>query len=403
MPIKPIPNQGLRVTEPEYLPLKAYQSGGFYWDGEAQKVIRSVLGDFLPPLIQAWQAGHRTGLFQLFDGDGQEVLSQSRQVGPRDPIPARELRQLRRNLETFKTKANSPDTTPNNRFIIQEFKLPDFDRDPDLYRISGAFWNRRLHVLWGCERAAESSLPPAAALAKLPSTRQFSIAKKYWSWLAALLALLLLLLCIWLFGSGRSHGNPEPSAQSGVTGSAGSAGPAGSGGAASSSSPGSTDSQGLPPLPAPSGAPSGGGGGSGMPPATGGAGAAAPAGGGPAAGAGAGTAQRTAASNQSQNESQNQNSLAAGLKIQKQGEKTLPDGKMEVQLAVGGGTGSGPKPKVDYWEVDGIKQAGDDEIRPALSVGRHAVKVHLEGPDGKPVELASSLVITLDARLEPAQ
>lgn len=86
MSIQLIPHQGLRVAEPEYLPLKAYQSGGFYWDGEAQKVIRSILGDFLPPLVQAWPAGQRTGLFQLFAGS-QEVCARVARPARATPFP----------------------------------------------------------------------------------------------------------------------------------------------------------------------------------------------------------------------------------------------------------------------------------------------------------------------------
>jgi hypothetical protein len=60
-------------------------------------------------------------------------------------------------------------------------------------------------VLWGCERAAESSLSPAAALAKLPATPAFHLPKKYLWWLAALSALALLLLLLWWHWPGKHN------------------------------------------------------------------------------------------------------------------------------------------------------------------------------------------------------
>ena len=106
-------------------------------------------------------------------------------MGPGNRVPARQLSLQRKQLDVLRESADFPETTPNNQWIIRQFKLPAFERDPELYRLSGPFWNRRLQGLWGCERVMETSLPPAAALPKLPVTS----AAKSWPGAAAVVAL----------------------------------------------------------------------------------------------------------------------------------------------------------------------------------------------------------------------
>jgi len=396
MSIQLIPHQGLRVAEPEYLPLKAYQSGGFYWDGEAQKVIRSILGDFLPPLVQAWPAGQRTGLFQLFAGS-QEVLCQSRPASPRNPIPARQLQLLSRCLEDFKRKADSPETTPNNRHIIQQFKLPDFDRDPELYRVSGGFWNRRLHVLWGCERAAESSLPSAAALAKLPSTGAFNIPKQYLRWLAALLALVLLLLLLWWLWSSLHH---DVSANQAVPAPVTTAAKPAFSPPAPNSPPGNPGINDARPEPKTGQAVS-------PPPDNPSPGAPLPAASPNPLPARDGQQNRSVASATPPTAPQpgTPNPSATGLEIDKLGQQLLPDGKVKVQLAVRDPSGSGKTPKVTYWTVDGVTQTGADKMTFELATGTYAIKVYAESPPGNPVVLSAKLKVTEhqepDVQLDP--
>ena len=397
MPPQPLPNRGLSIAEPEYLPLKAHQGGGYYWDVEAQQVIRSVLGEFLPPLEQQRQDGQRVGRFHLDDGDG-EVLCNSRQVGPGNRVPSRQLKLLRKQLDLLQQKADFPETTPNNRWIIRQFKLPDFERDPELYRLSGPFWNRRLHVLWGCERVLETSLPPAAALPKLPVD---SVAKS-WPAAAALAALglfvaLLLLLPLAMHRS-ATHAERQPPLGE-PAGVAPSTTAMTSGKVASSATGESSDSE--------TSAAEGKGTGSLAPKSD------APA-------SGSGDAQNPSCPNPrdaqtashppgntngsavpkvpslAQEASPDDNTTARKdeFAIQKQAERRLPDGSMEVRLVVWDTSGQRKTIQVDFWQVDGVSGPGGQEFTSKLTHGRHLVKARARKSTSAPVEISATVTVS---------
>ncbi len=165
MPLTSLPDQGIEVPLSEYNRLRAFQGGGWFWDHDNQQVIREVLGDFLPRVEDRRDRGG--ALFQHFVG-GAEVASRSQAVGAQmNRVPRSEYQRLQRALENLKRKAQDPHTDPNARKVIEKFCLPDPAKDPDLYRLHGSGWNRRLLVLWGCEREEGTSLAPVAALQRI--------------------------------------------------------------------------------------------------------------------------------------------------------------------------------------------------------------------------------------------
>jgi len=189
--IESIPNGGLKVSTATFTRLKAFQGGGDYWDH--QDLVRESLGEFLPPVQQILDADKRFGIFRKSVA-GRETLWKSRPArGSR--VPEEEIRRLTSALETFKRKANSPDTQQNARDIIQHFRLPDISKDPDLYRICGPWWDRKLQILWGCERIPDSSLAPTAAVTKIPIDKSYGLKRAL-----ALLLLLCTLLAALIWG-----------------------------------------------------------------------------------------------------------------------------------------------------------------------------------------------------------
>ncbi len=191
--IEKIPDGGLRVATSSFPRVKAFLGGGFYWDH--QDLIRESLGEFLPEVQQVQESGNLFGLFRKHVR-GREVLCRSVPVGSAR-VPEHEVRRLAAALDAFKQKADAPDTQPNAREIIRQFRLPDVSRDPDLYRLTGPWWDRKLQVLWGCEGVADSSLEPAAAVAKLPIDKAYK-ARRALSVLGLLLLLCALLAaCFW--------------------------------------------------------------------------------------------------------------------------------------------------------------------------------------------------------------
>ena len=191
MPLEPA-SHGLLARAPEYEPLRAFSQDGRYWDRVPQQLIREgALAEFLPAVeVEEDERGKYARFFRT-PGE-QNCLARSRPVG-RHGIPPVQLARLSAALEAFKQKALVPGTQPQNRDLIERFRLPDIARDPELYRLAGPWWNRRLEILWGCERRRDSSLPAAAAASKLRGDRWYTLRRL----LTAFLLLLLILLPAW--------------------------------------------------------------------------------------------------------------------------------------------------------------------------------------------------------------
>jgi hypothetical protein len=188
MPLEPA-TTGLLARAPEYQPLRAFSQTGRYWDRVPQQLIREGgFAEFLPPVESEEDDRGNFGRFHCESGR-KELLSRSQPVGRRG-IPAEQLERLRKAIEDFKLKANTQRAQPQNVELIQRFRLPDIAHDPELYRLAGPWWDRRLQILWGCERTCDSSLPAADALAKLHADKFYNLRCA----LAALALLLLLLL-----------------------------------------------------------------------------------------------------------------------------------------------------------------------------------------------------------------
>lgn len=195
MPLIPLPGEGIEVPLSEYTRLRAFQGGGWFWDHENQQILRSELGDFLPRVEERprGSTGGPAAVFQHFVG-GVEAAGKSDAVGATmNRVPRAEYQRLQHALEALKRKAEDPHTDPTARRLIEKFSLPDPAQNPDLYRLSGPAWNRRLLVLWGCEKEPGTSLPPDAALQKLTLEPP---AASFLRRLPLLLGLLLLLLLL---------------------------------------------------------------------------------------------------------------------------------------------------------------------------------------------------------------
>ena len=194
MALKFIPARGIELSLDEYTKLRAFQGGGWFWDHESQQVIRDSLGEFLPRVEE--HSDPNGALFQHFAG-GTEVASKSRAVGQQmDRVPKSQLDRLQRAVEALKRKTQDAKTDPNARQIIERFRLPDPAKDPELYRLYGSPWNRKLLVLWGCERESGTSLAPFSALSKMPVEPVTATWLRRLPLLVSLLLLLLLLAAL---------------------------------------------------------------------------------------------------------------------------------------------------------------------------------------------------------------
>jgi hypothetical protein len=192
MPLEPTSN-GLLARAGDYDPLRAFSQGGVYWDKVPQQLIReSSLAEFLPPVEVEKDDRGKYGRFHREEGH-RELLTRSKPLGGKG-IPPNQLRRLKQAIEDFKLKAQDPGAQQQNRELIERFRLPNPSLEPELYRLAGSWWNRRLQILWGCERTRDSSLPLTAAVGKLVEDRLYNFRRL----LAALFVLLLLLVPTWL-------------------------------------------------------------------------------------------------------------------------------------------------------------------------------------------------------------
>ncbi|MDB4434279.1 hypothetical protein N9142_03995, partial [Akkermansiaceae bacterium] len=153
-PIERIEGKGLRLELSVFKKLKAFQSGGQYWEHQSQNSIREYMGDFLP-LMQVEEDGESV-LCQMFV-EGKEVASQSRAA---KGISSAQRQKLEGSIQRLKDRAAAPDVDSNVKKIIEAFRLPDPRKDPELYRLYGSRWNPKLMVVWGCEKEEGTSLPP---------------------------------------------------------------------------------------------------------------------------------------------------------------------------------------------------------------------------------------------------
>ena len=161
------PNQGIRLNLSSYSKIRLYQGGGEFWEHENQQVVMQYLGEFLPRAVENEGGKSGTVLFTHLI-NGKDVLSQSTALGYNgEQAPTEQLNRLRDAIARLKAKETDPLIDPNARKLIEAFRLPDPQKDPELYRIASGS-TRRLLVLWGVEKESNSALTPQAAAARLP-------------------------------------------------------------------------------------------------------------------------------------------------------------------------------------------------------------------------------------------
>ncbi len=154
------PNKGLRLKLGRFSPIRTWQGGGNFWSHEFQLTVRSgALAAFLPRAIE----DEDTVLFE-HRGGGMELASTSTAVSSPGDIPVKELKALRAAVDELKRKAEDPHCDRTKRRMIEGFRLPDPQKDRDLYRLIGKGFSARLIVLWGVEREEGSALAPGAAV-----------------------------------------------------------------------------------------------------------------------------------------------------------------------------------------------------------------------------------------------
>lgn len=155
--IQPIIGKGLKLNLEVYHKLKAFQGGGEFWEHQSQMIIREHIGDFLP-IMSVDESGEGV-LCQMFV-HGKEVASESKRA---KGVPSKERSRLEAAIKALKHKADSPHIDTTTKKIINEFKLPDPLKDPELYRTYGSRWNPKLMVIWGCEKEFGTSIVPEEA------------------------------------------------------------------------------------------------------------------------------------------------------------------------------------------------------------------------------------------------
>ena len=154
------PNKGLRLKLGRLSPIRTWHGGGNFWSHEFQLTVRSgALAGFLPRAIE----DEDSVLFEYRSG-GAELASTSVGISSMSEIPVKELSALRAAVDELKRKAEDPHCDRTKRQMIEGFRLPDPQKDRDLYRLVGKGPSAKLIVLWGIEREEGSALAPGAAV-----------------------------------------------------------------------------------------------------------------------------------------------------------------------------------------------------------------------------------------------
>lgn len=154
------PGKGLRLKLGRLSPIRTWHGGGNFWSHEFQLTIRSgALAGFLPRATE----DEDSVLFEHRSG-GTEQAGTSSAISNVSEIPAGELQALRAAVEELKRKAEDPHCDRTKRQMIEGFRLPDPQKDRDLYRLIGKGASAKLIVLWGVEREEGSALAPGAAV-----------------------------------------------------------------------------------------------------------------------------------------------------------------------------------------------------------------------------------------------
>ena len=189
------PDSGIQLNLSNYYRIRTWQGGGEFWEHNNQQLIRDALGQFLP---RATVDGGNHVLFQHFES-GKEICSQSQPVSATNTLPKEQIDQLRSALIAFKAKTQDPHCDPEARKLIDCFRLPDPQKDPELYRIYGSGKNKRLIVLWGAEKEVDSAVTPLLAINMVDTEPASAVKGNGKTMLVAVLLILLALLGVFLW------------------------------------------------------------------------------------------------------------------------------------------------------------------------------------------------------------
>jgi hypothetical protein len=168
-------NQSLRKTDQglevplgpgQYTELKVRRTQLSYYDLKTREIVRQGSKDLEVIFPQVQRPTERPiAHFKLMDGE-RERCKDSTPLGEKK-IPIREVERAFRGLDALEQKAKEKDTARDAKLVIQDLRLPDPKVNPELYRYWGPRHQRRLVILWGCERPPGSSIPAKQAISKL--------------------------------------------------------------------------------------------------------------------------------------------------------------------------------------------------------------------------------------------
>jgi len=127
---------------------------------------------------------------------GKEFLVSSSPLGTRK-IPLALHQRLQKGIDDLKAVATDASSTQNAKLVAREFKFPDPNRSPELYRYNMTIWKgARLNILWGVEGRGSGSVSAEDVLKVLKT-------EPVWvTWTKRVLAfwwLLIPLLILWMY------------------------------------------------------------------------------------------------------------------------------------------------------------------------------------------------------------
>ncbi len=165
MSITPVPNKGLVVDLDAYIRLKTDRNGPDFWFIEYQRILRTELAPFLPRMV--YDADTNSVTASIVE-KGKEKLQDSVPATKNfTNVPPNELRKLREVLGDFLQKISELPTTSNVRRLGEVLTLPDPNKAPELYRLSGVGMNKKLSILWGVAPKDASGLDDTAAMVSI--------------------------------------------------------------------------------------------------------------------------------------------------------------------------------------------------------------------------------------------
>ncbi len=185
MSITPVPNKGLVVDLDSYVRLKTDRNGPDFWFIEYQRILRTELAPFLPRMV--YDADTNSVTASIVD-KGKEKLQDSVPATKNfTNVPPNELRKLREVLGDFLQKISELPATSNVRRLGEVLTLPDPNKAPELYRLSGVGMNKKLSIIWGIAPKDASGLEDSAAMVSirellhmLPAPKKSIIIPKKW-------------------------------------------------------------------------------------------------------------------------------------------------------------------------------------------------------------------------------